>query len=187
MSLEPQHILCKKYYKSRPLTSVAKVFICCIFKKNNHQTSHLSLPASNIRYACEYIFSNYIKLHSYAVNKWRHIFIILFGNSFWRNMRLRNITSYIGTWAEHNIWPWKYAFKIYSQLWRKFFRVMVSCLNSDYYIDWYVCVTWFGYKLNRRQGKGNVRFVSIFPIKLPLNDKLYDDDRILPSRIKMIL
>ena len=119
--------------------------------------------------------------------KWRHIFIILFGNSFWRNMRLRNITSYIGTWAEHNIWPWKYAFKIYSQLWRKFFRVMVSCLNSDYYIDGYVCVTWFGYKLNRRQGKGNVRFVSIFPIKLPLNDKLYDDDRILPSRIKMIL
>ena len=119
--------------------------------------------------------------------KWRHIFIILFGNSFWRNMRLRNITSYIGTWAEHNIWPWKYAFKIYSQLWRKLFRVMVSCLNSDYYIDWYVCVTWFGYKLNRRQGKGNVRFVSIFPIKLPLNDKLYDDDRILPSRIKMIL
>ena len=61
MSLEPQHILCKKYYKSRPLTSVAKVFICCTFKKNNHQTSHLSLPASNIRYACEYIFSNYIK------------------------------------------------------------------------------------------------------------------------------
>ena len=123
----------------------------------------------------------------HAFNKWLHIIMNLFGNKLWRNLRLRNITSYIGTWAQHNIWPWKYAFKIYSQLYRKFFRVMVSYLNSDYYIDWYVCVTWFGYKLKKRQGKGDVRIFPIFPIKIPLNDNIYDDDLILTNRIIKIL
>ena len=155
MSLEPQRILCKKYYKSRPLTIVTKVFICCIFtKKVLFHYLHVILGMI--------VYTNFQIISNDAFYKWLHIIMNLFGNKLWRNLRLRNITSYIGTWAQHNIWPWKYAFKIYFQLYRKFFRVMVSYLNSDYYIDWYVCVTWFVYKLKKRQGKGDVRIVSFF-------------------------